>query len=433
MTITAPPEPTIWWDNPVGILPKLAGVVAGTNDITIWNGNALPVLRTMPANSVHSIITDPPYGLSDHTPDQVIAAITAWATGDRERVPDGKGFMGHEWDAFVPPPAIWDECYRVLRPGGHMAVFAGSRTVDLMGLSIRLAGFVMRDTINWLYSSGFPKSRDIGKDMTPGTDTTKEWDGWGTALKPASEPIIVARKPFKGTVAGNVLKHGTGGINIGASKIPAPDAPDIAKQCLNAGSRYTGIMNGGVVSASEPRTTSATSAGRWPANVVLSHAMTPDGFDACENECVDGCAVKTLDEQSGITPSGGNHRPFTRANRGGYAGPMPEHSDYSDTRDSGGASRFYNVFRYQAKAPQSERPKVNGKGFATVKPLSLIEWLVTLYTPPGGTVLDNNAGTGTTGQAAYRRGCNCILIERERDHIPYIKQRLALPNLAVGV
>src|SRR5699024_322967 len=166
--------------------------------------------------------------------------ITKWAGGDRDHAPTGRGFMGKSWDAFVPPPAVWDECLRVLKPGGHMVVFAGSRTQDLMGLSIRLAGFEMRDSLAWLYGSGFPKSHDVGKaidklagaereilatvkhgagaigsksrvaqgyrptvrDTTtsyvtaPATPEAAQWDGWGTALKPAFEPIVLARKPL---------------------------------------------------------------------------------------------------------------------------------------------------------------------------------------------------------------------------------------------
>ena len=130
---------------------------------TINTGDCLAWLRSMPDSSVDSIVTDPPYGLSNIKPERIAEAITAWATGDRERVPDGKGFMGKAWDSFVPPPAVWDECLRVLKPGGHLVAFAGSRTHDLMGMSIRMAGFEIRDGLAWLYGSGFPKSMDVSK------------------------------------------------------------------------------------------------------------------------------------------------------------------------------------------------------------------------------------------------------------------------------
>ena len=129
--------------------------------VTLHHGDALAVLRTMPDCSIDAVVTDPPYGLAEHKPATIVAAMTAWCCGDRDHVPDGRGFMGRAWDAFVPPPAVWDECLRVLRPGGHLLAFAGSRTADLMGISVRLAGFEIRDTIVWHYGSGFPKSLDV--------------------------------------------------------------------------------------------------------------------------------------------------------------------------------------------------------------------------------------------------------------------------------
>ena len=204
---------------------------------TIHHGDCIEVMSQMPPESVDAIVTDPPYGLSNTTPAQVADTITKWAGGDRDHVPTGRGFMGKSWDAFVPPPAVWDECLRVLKPGGHMLVFAGSRTQDLMGLSIRLAGFETRDSLAWLYGAGFPKSHDVSKAIdklagaerevigdspyaarkpngsagvasvglsaTPGavitapaTPEAAQWDGWGTALKPGHEPVVCARKPL---------------------------------------------------------------------------------------------------------------------------------------------------------------------------------------------------------------------------------------------
>ena len=400
---------------------------------TAVHAECLPTLRTLAPESVSAVITDPPYGLSDHTPDEIVQAIMAWANGDRERVPDGRGFMGNEWDRFVPPPAVWDECFRALKPGGYVAVFAGSRTADLMGLSIRLAGFEMRDTITWMYGSGFPKSLDISKAIdkaagaqravigthyrhgggtpnshsmsgplgtdgelpltAPATDAAKQWNGWGTALKPASEPIIVARKPIMGTVAANVLVHDTGGMNIDACRV-GTNLPTWKDQTR-----------------------------RWPANVVLSHTEWCD-----EGNCVDGCAVMALDEQSGILKSpatyvrnadGLNNTVYGTKTIGEYAGK--ESLNYGD---SGGASRFFNTFRYQAKAPRSERPVINGVAHPTVKPQALIEWLVTLFTPPEGTVVDPFCGTGTTGTAALKLGFNSIIIERDAKYQPHINQKL---------
>lgn len=294
-----------------------------------------------------------------------------------------KGFMGKTWDSFVPPPAVWAECLRVLKPGGHMAVFAGARTQDLMGLSIRLAGFEIRDTLGWVYGSGFPKSQNISLQIekqagkrghtakgfvtagdyggrglvSPDTkvqhspltmDEAKQWDGWGTALKPAIEPIILARKPLDGTVAANVLAHGVGGLNIDASRVGMSDTDR-----------------------------EAAPAGRFPANVLL-----------------DEHAAEEMDEQSV------------------------------------GASRFFPVFKYQAKAPKKERPVIEREDgtkvqHVTVKPLGLMEWLVTLITPEGGTTLDPFAGTGTTLQAARDKGFAAIGVEQDADYIALIEQRLS--------
>jgi DNA modification methylase len=425
----------------------------------LYQAECLPVLRSLASASVSAVITDPPYGLSDVSSEEVVRAITAWASGDRERVPNGKGFMGNEWDRFVPPPAVWDECFRVLKPGGYMAVFAGSRTADLMGLSIRLAGFEMRDTITWMYGSGFPKSRDIGKDIdkiagvereivgahkwahvrgdgsavktntyeggaqsrrgpmastAPASEAAKQWDGWGTALKPAGEPIIVARKPLEGTVAANVLEHGTGGMNIDGCRVPAVGRPHIQN---NGGAKLDACYGSG---KNGSKSLGVTDQGRWPANVVLSHTEWCD-----KGYCEDGCPIAELDAQSGITKDGvatNRNRLGIKPNRVyGVYGNLTEDQGYGGV---GGASRFFNTFRYQAKAPRSERPVVNGVAHPTVKPLALMEWLVTLFTPPYGVVLDPFAGSGTTGHAALKLGFNSIMVERAAEYKPLIDKRL---------
>lgn len=362
--------------------PWVPGALLHKND-------CLPALRAMPDASISCVITDPPYGLSDVKSAEVVQAITAWAQSDRERVPDGRGFMGNEWDRFVPPPAVWDECMRVLKPGGYMAVFAGSRMADLMGLSIRLAGFEMRDTITWLYGSGFPKSLDVGKaiDKAAGAKAAKQWDGWGTALKPAAEPIIMARKPFPETVAANVLAHSTGAINIDGCRVITSDK--LIRPAILRGENKVFGKGLGAGTQNEP-------SGRWPSNVVLSHSELCDEIEGC----VEGCPIAELDAQSGITKDEG------------YGG-------------QGGASRFFNTFRYQAKAPTSERPVVNGVAHPTVKPLALMEWLVTLLTPPYGVILDCFAGSGTTGHAGLRLGFNSIIIERDAKYWPLIDARFS--------
>ncbi len=364
-------------------------------------GDCLEILRSLDDNSVDAVVTDPPYGLAEHKPAALITALTAWASGDREHVPDGKGFMGRDWDAFVPPPAVWDECLRVLKPGGYLLAFAGSRTTDLMGLSVRMAGFEIRDTIMWVYGSGFPKSKNIG-------------GGLGTALKPAQEPIIVARKPLASTVAGNVLAHGTGALNIDACRVG--DGTGVVTFDRYAGDRSREDYRTGTVANQQP-----SGRGRWPSNVVLTHH--PDCADP--GPCTDGCPVAELDQQSGTLKSGYMRPEVDRSTRQGAAyGEFSARTATATYGDSGGASRFFPVFRYQAKAPARERPEVDGAKHPTVKPLALMQWLVRLVTPPGGIVLDPFAGSGTTLEAARAEGFDAIGIERDPAYYQLILRRL---------
>lgn len=384
----------------------------------VLGGDCLQVLRDMESESVHAVITDPPYGLSEVSSARLVTALTAWANGDREHVPDGRGFMGKAWDAFVPPPAVWDECLRVLRPGGHLAVFAGSRTVDLMGLSIRLAGFEMRDGIAaWLYGSGFPKGINVGKaiDKVAGGDDARRWSGWNTALKPAHEPILLARKPLAGTVARNVVEHGTGAINVDACRVATPDS---LGRPYGGGNEVYGTF-------SMPRGTRTGDelTGRWPTNVLFAHH--PDCGPDCEPDtCVDECQVAALDEQSGTTTSKSGGRTTNALGQMNDDAWVAKDLPRTGHDDTGGASRFFPTFRYQAKAPKRERPKVDGVAHPTVKPLGLMTWLVKLLCPPGGTVLDPFAGSGTTLQAATEEGFASIGIERDPDYLKLINARL---------
>ena len=408
---------------------------------TIIHGDCLEELKKLEDNSVDAVVCDPPYGLSNTKPQQVADVLKAWVTGDTVSVPAKRGgFMGKDWDSFVPPPAVWEECMRVLKPGGHMAVFAGARTQDLMGLSIRLAGFEIRDTLGWIYGSGFPKSLDVSKAIdkaagaerevlserpaygiggngilnghsegatakvtAPATSEAQRWDGWGTALKPAIEPIILARKPLDGTVANNVLAHGVGGLNIDACRVQTDD--DLQKKYPNGPGGNT--FGGGRMAITEWN----QPAGRFPANVLL-----------------DEHAAKEMDKQSGWSKS----PETTGRGAGGQNGkyhPIGAQGTVPAPGDSGGASRFFPVFKYQAKAPKKERPVIVREDgtkvqHPTVKPLALMEWLVTLITPEGGTILDPFAGTGTTLQAAINKGFRPIGIEQDADYIQLIHQRL---------
>jgi DNA modification methylase len=434
----------------------------------LFVGNNLEILPTLPDNSIDSIVTDPPYGLSDNK--YVADTIARWIAGERDFVPDGKGFMGKSWDAFVPPPALWDECLRVLKPGGHMLSFFGSRTQDIGALAIRLAGFEIRDSIAWLYGSGFPKSLNL----------TGDWQGWGTALKPALEPIVVARKPItEGTIAANVNKWGTGALNIDESRI--------GTETISTHNAPKGTFAGGELDRGSDTESYKHHTGRWPANIILSHTElckptgqtlknktsagkrtatfgtqeTQSGGDGSGGwsgyeyeteiyECVDGCPVKLLDEQSGQVGNGWkkNYGKDDYVGRQ-YAGGSFGGGGYSGTNtyaDSGGASRFF----YVAKATKTDRseglgdlplrksdqrsevaagiwadmeaPKQNFH--PTVKPTALMEYLIKLVTPPGGTVLDPFTGSGSTGKAAILNGFSFIGIEMTEDYVPIIEGRL---------
>ena len=338
--------------------------------MNIIHGDCLEELKKLEDNSIDAVVCDPPYGLSNTKPAQVADVLKAWVAGDTVSVPAKRGgFMGADWDSFVPPPAVWEECMRVLKPGGHMAVFAGARTQDLMGLSIRLAGFEIRDTLGWVYGSGFPKSQNIslqiekqagkrghtakgfvtagdygGRGLTspdakvqhsPLTmDEAKQWDGWGTALKPAIEPIILARKPLDGTVASNVLAHGVGGLNIDACRVEGGERPKRVAHSDDGNGVYGKGIHGSHAEG-------VTTQGRFPANVLL-----------------DEHAAKEMDEQSGVLKTGAWNGKRSTPKTDAVYGYREGGNENGRPADSGGASRFFPVFKYQAKAPKRERPVI---------------------------------------------------------------------------
>jgi DNA modification methylase len=362
--------------------------------IELIHGDCLDKLKAMKADSIDSIVTDPPYGLS---------------------------FMGKKWDYDVPSVEIWKECLRVLKPGGHLLAFAGTRTQHRMAVRIEDGGFEIRDMIAWVYGSGFPKSHN------------GEWGG--TALKPALEPITMARKPLVGTVAENFEKHGAGGLNVDGCRVDASDGRPLIESKAEASLHAFGNgLNGS-------RCAGATTQGRWPANLIH------DGSD----------------EVVGLFPVTGNGsgKPTIakRERNKGWCNSSPGSGvDAIDNYgDSGSAARFF----YCAKAnkadrdegleffPMKEPPRRDdGQPYGmntntrrpdgserkpvaprrnhhpTVKPTDLMRYLCRLVTPSGGTVLDPFMGSGSTGKAALLEGFNFIGIEREAEYVEIARARI---------
>ena len=383
-------------------------------------------LRGMADCSVDAIVTDPPYGLTQNKKGgSGASSVNLESPYGRARIGTGNGaggFMGHKWDSDVPSVEIWAECLRVLKPGGYLLAFAGTRTQHRMAVRIEDAGFEIRDMIAWVYGSGFPKSRNIANDMDDGA----AWQGWGTALKPALEPITVARKPLMGTVAENVLAHGTGGLNIDACRVHSHDSEGYAykvqRMMPGAGQNATGKTHQEGVEFQ-----GQTKDGRWPANLIH------DGSD----EVV---------ARFPVTTSGGGPKPGTpRTKANTYGEPtVSESAAYGS--NTGSAARFF----YCAKASRADRneglasgdaPAVamhatmreredadwttrNGNHHPTVKPTDLMAYLCRLVTPPGGVVLDPFMGSGSTGKAAMREGFDFVGCEMSAEYMEIARARI---------
>jgi len=360
----------------------------------VFLGDCREVLKTLPDNSVDSVVTDPPYEL---------------------------GFMGKKWDSsgIAYDVTVWQECLRVLKPGGHILAFGGSRTWHRLAVAIEDAGYEVRDSIAWIYGSGFPKSLNIGKKLD-------DWQGWGTALKPAFEPVVVGRKPLVGTVAENVLEWGVGGLNIDGSRIGTTVETWPSSRSYGKGSPVAMTSTSGEVKRAQA--TGPAPAGRWPANVIL-----------------DEVTAGLLDEQSGVSVSKSGGKSGT------HPGPMDWGKENSDTPrgghdDKGGASRFF----YVAKASKRDRNEgledletvegkrtmsggedtrgrptpVNNNFHPTVKPTQLMRYLIKLVTPAGGVVLDPFTGSGSTGKAALLDGFDFVGAELTEEYLPIIEGRL---------
>lgn len=346
-------------------------------DKSIWlmQGDCLDRMKELEDNSVDSIVTDPPYGLS---------------------------FMNKKWDHQVPSVEIWKECLRVLKPGGYLLSFAGTRTQHRMACNIDDAGFEIRDMIAWMYGSGFPKSMDVSKAIDKASvRSARQWQGWGTALKPALEPITVARKLLIGTVAANVLTYGTGALNIDGCRVETTDNlnggaySNGAKDLSKATSYATGVNAGEFVQPS----------GRWPANMIH------DGSDEVVSLFPDsnGCGgsvprVKITGYGDGVVGTGESQY------IGGERIPFDS--------GSGSAARFF----YCAKANKKDRGEDNSH--PTVKPTELMKYLCRLVTPKGGIVLDPFMGSGSTGKAAVLEGFNFIGVEMENEYFNIAKERI---------
>jgi DNA modification methylase len=380
-------------------------------EYTLHCGDNREVLRTMADASVDSIVCDPPYEL---------------------------GFMGKRWDStgIAYDVTLWTECLRVLKPGGHLIAFGGSRTYHRLAVAIEDAGFEIRDQIQWIYGSGFPKSLDVSKALdkqagaerevvgiglhvakmaqtayghyetspwalpitAPATDLAKQWHGWGTALKPAHEPAVLARKPLTGTVADNVLTWGCGALNIDETRING--AP---WHRTDNGIGDPGMWAG----KGQQHYAEQHPAGRWPANVIFDEA-----------------AAQVLDEQSGHSVSSGN----IRHNQGTPS--VAKGKEYPRISlghtDSGGASRFF----YVAKASRAEREagldsdSDRANHHPTVKPIELMRYLVRLVTPKGGVVLDPFMGSGSTGCAAMLEGFDFVGIDITPEYVEIARRRI---------
>lgn len=377
--------------------------------IAVHQADSREWLRGCEANSFDSVVTDPPYALTSIV-KRFGKPGSAPAKGNDAYMRASSGFMGQTWDngSTAFDPDFWREVFRVLKPGAHVVAFSGTRTYHRMACAIEDAGFEIRDMVSWLYGSGFPKSHDVSKGidraagaerevishgapvkrMIPGADQNK--DGWGTALKPALEPIVLARKPLsEKTVAANVLAHGTGALNIIGARIGARTASTgevVSENVAMGGANYGRVETG------------ETTIGRWPANVIHDGseevvAAFPADRPGCKGPASD---VRASGE-------------VFKGERG--QGPLYP--------DDGSAARFF----YSAKADSDDRL---GSKHPTVKPVDLMQYLVRLVTPKGGLVLDPFAGTGTTGEAAFREGMRAVLIEREPQYVKDIERRISL-------
>lgn len=397
------------------------------DNLRLYKGDCRRLIASLPDNSVDSVVTDPPYEI---------------------------GFMNRSFDAtgIAFDVDLWKDILRVLKPGGHVAAFGASRMYHRLACAIEDAGFEIRDQIDWAYASGMPHGsdasllvdRELGAKRTeivghyhagcgysnkkgwgnstsnggtpvtdaevkaPATPESKAWSGWYSQLKPAHEPICLARKPLDGTLAHNLLGHGTGALHIDACRIPFRNTADETEsKNKNAHARFgSGPRDNHIYGADTADRTDYKAEARFTPNMIF------DQITAAE-----------LDRQSGVTVSR-KGKPRASTKPGDGWGMTHTGAEYDDM---GGASRFYPVFRYCPKASPSERPKVDGILHPTVKPVELMRWLVRLVTPADGLVLEPFAGSGTTLEACLLEHMQCTASELDSDYIKLIHARLSKP------
>ena len=386
------------------------------------NGDCLVKLQELDDNSVDSIVTDPPYGID---------------------------FMGKKWDYDVPSVEIWEQCLRVLKPGGYLLAFAGTRTQHRMAVRIEDAGFEIRDMIAWVYGSGFPKSHNIGKNVDKTLGNT-EWEGWGTALKPALEPITVARKPLgEKTVAANVLKYGTGGINIDESRVPSygdklgGGSKDKHNFADKEGWDRPWMHDEEHVKKNKEKQAAkvakAETLGRFPANLIHDGSeevteLFPNSKSGSVKEGTNQGFSNGGSQIYGTSKGVGTERHGSEgsAARFFYV-PKTSKKDRNDglenfTPKATASSEFRP--NHAEKADNGEDGNPYGRwtptqnNHPTVKPTDLMRYLVTMVTPEGGTTLDPFMGSGSTGRGAKLGGFNFIGIELDPDYLEIAKARI---------
>lgn len=361
----------------------------------IINGNNIDVLKTFPDNHFDSIVTDPPYGID---------------------------FLGKAWDANTGALETYQECLRVLKPGGHILAFSAARTYHHLAITLEQAGFEIRDQIMWIYSSGFPKSQDVGRTIQRSNknEEPNEWLGWGTALKPAHEPICLARKPIKvGSVAKNVQIHGTGALNIDATRVPYADEQDkefiinTSKTFEQTGTKWTTTFD---TKDEKPDSYEVNEQGRFPSNVIGEIEEPYQKYFYCPK-------VSRRERHTGFDPNSQGVIIDSEV-----FGKTPVCLDCGKTRNGSTKHDDCDPANIGFQERRTKRSDEVGNNHPTVKPVELMKYLIKLVTPPGGIVLDPFNGSGSTGMAAVELGHEYVGIELDANYVEIAKKRIEAWN-----